>query len=233
VVDEEGHPLPPGDTGEVWLRRPGAGTTPMIVVAGLAVFVAGLDAVEPLAQELDHPDRADSLPVLAGELHLRQLGPSVVAMVAVSLVAGAAALALSRKVDLALPLAGLMAVPTAVTAAGAAAMSVVKGPPDAPSPGKVFVPPEAAGMRLVLRIAWPPALVVISLLPVLAARSAFDRGRPPVAAAAAAELAVATLAALVVGWVRFHEEVHAAIRRAIEAGGAMGGATGGGAGGGA
>jgi hypothetical protein len=181
----------------------------MIVVAGLAVFVAGLDAVEPLAQELDHPDRADSLPVLAGELHLRQLGPSVVAMVAVSLVAGAAALALSRKVDLALPLAGLMAVPTAVTAA------------------------EAAGMRLVLRIAWPPALVVISLLPVLAARSAFDRGRPPVAAAAAAELAVATLAALVVGWVRFHEEVHAAIRRAIEAGGAMGGATGGGAGGGA
>ena len=37
------------------------GTTPLVVVAGLALYVAGLDAVEPVAQEVDHPDRQDSL----------------------------------------------------------------------------------------------------------------------------------------------------------------------------
>src|SRR3954454_4837985 len=63
------------------------GTTPLIVLAGLAVFVASLDAVEPLAQEVDHPDRTSSMPVDLGDLQSRQLGPSVVVMFGVCAVA--------------------------------------------------------------------------------------------------------------------------------------------------
>ena len=39
------------------------GTTPAIVPAGLLAFLLGLEALEPLAQELDHPERTDALPV--------------------------------------------------------------------------------------------------------------------------------------------------------------------------
>ena len=39
-----------------------AGTSPLVVVSGLRLFIAGLDAVEPLAQEIDHPSRRDSVP---------------------------------------------------------------------------------------------------------------------------------------------------------------------------
>ena len=44
------------------------GTTPLVVVAGAALFVAALDALEPLAQEMDHPTRRDSFPILPGRL---------------------------------------------------------------------------------------------------------------------------------------------------------------------
>jgi hypothetical protein len=47
------------------------GTTPLVVVAGLALYVAALDAVEPVAQEADHPDRRDGYEIEAGELYLR------------------------------------------------------------------------------------------------------------------------------------------------------------------
>ena len=39
------------------------GTTPLVVAAGLALYAAALDVVEPLAQELDHPDQRDGYPV--------------------------------------------------------------------------------------------------------------------------------------------------------------------------
>ena len=35
---------------------------PLVLVAGLALYVAGLDAVESMAQEADHPGRSDALP---------------------------------------------------------------------------------------------------------------------------------------------------------------------------
>ena len=38
------------------------GTTPLVIVAGVALFVAALDALEPLAQEMGPPDPAGQLP---------------------------------------------------------------------------------------------------------------------------------------------------------------------------
>ncbi len=50
-----------------------AGTTPPLLVAGLAAYLAGLEAIEPLAQEIDHPtvldlSTADRGKVLSGHL---------------------------------------------------------------------------------------------------------------------------------------------------------------------
>ena len=43
--------------GLVW-----RGTIPMIVVAGVALYLAAYDAAEPTAQEVDHPTRWESYP---------------------------------------------------------------------------------------------------------------------------------------------------------------------------
>ena len=42
------------------------GTTPAIVGIGIALYLLGLDAVEPLSQEIDHPDHTDGVPIDAG-----------------------------------------------------------------------------------------------------------------------------------------------------------------------
>ena len=39
------------------------GTTPLVVVAGFALLLVALDAIEPLAQEIDHPTRRSLLPL--------------------------------------------------------------------------------------------------------------------------------------------------------------------------
>jgi len=49
------------------------GTTPAIVVSGLLLFILGLDAVEPLSQEVDQPDRTDALPLERGLLMTKHL----------------------------------------------------------------------------------------------------------------------------------------------------------------
>jgi hypothetical protein len=82
----------------------------------------------------------------------------------------------------------------------------------------VFLPPEAAGMRLVFRLIWPPTLVVIGLLPVLAARSSADHHNPVSGGAASAEFPVLVVAGLALAWVRFHEKVHEAISEATGGG---------------
>src|SRR3982751_2818817 len=45
-----------------------AGTPPLIVVAALALFVAALDAIEPLSQEADRPGLWAAMPERDGKL---------------------------------------------------------------------------------------------------------------------------------------------------------------------
>ena len=49
------------------------GATPMFIVAGLALYLAAYDAVEPIAQEVDHPTRWESYPDQPGRLVLQHL----------------------------------------------------------------------------------------------------------------------------------------------------------------
>ena len=53
------------------------GTIPMVIIAGLALYLAAYDAAEPTAQEVDHPTRWESYPEQPGRLLLQHL-PAVV-----------------------------------------------------------------------------------------------------------------------------------------------------------
>ena len=71
------------------------GTTPLVVVAGAALLLAALDAIEPLAQEIDHPIRRSLLPLRAKPLLRPHLAAPAAVMVATALVGTAAAFAVT------------------------------------------------------------------------------------------------------------------------------------------
>ena len=191
------------------LRGAWAGTTPLVVVAGLAMFVAGLDGVEPLAQEVDHPSRRDASPYEPGHVHVRHVPVGVLVLVLTA--AGAAVVA---AVDLpgttAVPagIALAAALPLALGGIGGALVSVLAGPITVHE-GWSLAPPEAQGMRLAFRTVWPPAIAVLGALPVLVARAAVDDGRPGPEAAWGVAAGVALLFVLVCGWVRVRDQIAA------------------------
>jgi hypothetical protein len=182
------------------------GTTPLVIGAGLALFVAGLDAAEPLGQELDHPTRRDSVPVPAGSIHVRHLPAVFAASAGVALVAAVTAV-LVDPVHGAWPVA-LACVPAAALGAGSGAVvnMLMGATPPAGSTSSAWnlAPPEAAGMRVVFRTAWPPAIATAGAASVVAAREAEQA-----AAALAVAVGLVLLAALVCGWARFRDDISA------------------------
>jgi hypothetical protein len=183
------------------------GTTPLIVVAALALYLAGLDACEPLAQEVDHPDRGLGYDLPAGELHLRQLGPPAVLMMLVGGIGIGAALLATGGSATTWQVGLIMLVPAAVAALGAGAMSVIKGPPPALSSQAVLIP-EAAGARAVGRLLWPPIMCTLGIISILGARGAL-RNHHPVLPATAQLAELSALVALAgMAWVRYQEDGH-------------------------
>ncbi len=198
-----------------------AGTTPLLIVAGGAAYVLGLDALEPLAQEIDHPTIADSIPVLRGRLALQHLvQPVIVAAVAgtvgAAVAVGVAPSAIGWQVA---AVTLLVAVPMGV--AGAAITVVSDQTVDAPDAG--LAQPEVAGPRLLIRLVWPPLVAVLGFVPLLVARAAVDGGRPPVMPELVVAAPFLLLAAAVAGWVRFRDDIHRTMAESM--GGTTGGST--------
>ena len=198
-----------------------AGTTPLLIVAGGAAYVLGLDALEPLAQEIDHPTIADSLPVLRGRLALQHLVQPVIVTAVAGTVAAAVAVGVAPSAIgwqvAAVTL--IVAVPTAV--AGAAITVVSDQTVDAPDAG--LAQPEVAGPRLLIRLVWPPLVAVLGFVPLLVARAAVDGGRPPVMPELVVAAPFLLLAAAVAGWVRFRDDIHRTMAESM--GGTTGGST--------
>ncbi len=191
------------------------GTTPLVVLVGLALFVAGLDAVEPLAQEVDHPDRRDSYPLIAGQLHLRQLGAPAIVMVGTASFGALVAYAASGFASRAIAIGAVLAAPAGLAALAGATVSVIKGPPPPLAPQQ-WISIETAGLRTAGRLLWPPILAILGVLPLLAGRAALRAhphppARPigPVAAVGGLMPAVLLIAGLAGAWVRFQEDAHA------------------------
>ena len=199
------------------LRGVWEGITPLLILAGLALYVAGLDAVEPLAQEVDHPSRSQSFPVVRGSLQLRHLAVAVTTMLVVATVAAAAGLLVEPTASGALVAAACI-VPAALGGVGGAAFSTLSDPLAAGGGdgGWSLVAPETAGMVLAVRTALPPALAIGGTLPLLAARAAFDDGASAVDAASTAGVAVLVGFGLVAVWVRAREELRARWEASLE-----------------
>jgi hypothetical protein len=197
------------------LRGAWTGTTPLVAVAGLAMFVAALDAVEPLAQEVDHPSRRDASPLQASAIHLRHVPVGVVVMLATAAVAGLVAAAPGRG-QLPADLAALVVVPLAISGLGGGLVSVLASPIGT-GEGWAMAPPEVQGMRLAFRTAWPPAIAVSGALPVVVARTAVDDGRTALTGAQPVVVGVALLFSLVCGWVLVRDEIAAWFRSNLEA----------------
>lgn len=195
-----------GAVAGVAMRGVWSGTTPLIILAGLAMFVAGLDAAEPLAQEVDHPGRSESYPLEEGQLQVRHLLVPAIVSVLVAAVGCAAAVAVEPSGEAA-RLGAALILPAGLAAAAGAVVSVVKGAPKPFDDSPVFLPPEVAGMRIAFRAAWPPIIAIIGLLPLLAARHAFEHGDDALSVELRVASGVFLLVGLVAGWVLVRQDI--------------------------
>jgi hypothetical protein len=189
------------------LRWVWSGTTPLIVLAGMALWIAALDAAEPLGQEIDHPGRTDTYPFPRGELFAKHLPIAFAVSGVTGLIAGAvAAVPFGASVPVGPALiAGVVA---GILAAAGATVSVVQGAPD-PTDTLAMATPEIAGTRTVYRTALPPALAVLGTTPLLAARASVQgiEDPPPVSAAMTVAIFLLLIPVLVFGWVRFRDAI--------------------------
>ena len=196
----------------VWAWR---GTTPGVLVAGLLLFVMGLDAVEPLSQEVDQPDRTDALPVDRGLLMTRHLFVPAVTMVPFVLVGVLTAFVMEPHASTP-AYAALLALPALLGGIAGAAINTVSGAPD-PVGGAMqglAMPPEMSGLTTLLRGAWPPAVSVVACLPVLGLRAGIENGRDALGNSLRGVGAVVIVLVLVAGWVRQRDAIHEWFRRA-------------------
>lgn len=178
-----------------------AGTTPAVVAVGVIWHLFGLDVLEPMSQEIDHPDLTDGFPRERGWVLVRHLGASALATVPFALLASAVVIAAHPDDALAVLIA---AVPVALGGAAGAVVSVVRDAPD-PVGGAIMsntaLPPEMTGFATTARLALPFVVSVLATLPMLAVVAT-----PTVAMAARAAVMSLLLVAAVAWWVRRRDE---------------------------
>jgi hypothetical protein len=178
-----------------------------VLVGAVCAYLAGLDIIEPLSQEIDQPDHTDSIPMERGDLLWRHAGAPAVVAALLGLVGAAVAVAINRT-SASIELAAVVFLPVAWCGTAGAVVSTVMGAPEPFKDGQLL-PPEVAGMKLAFRTAWPLIVALIGTLPIVTARRAFTNGNSPIPAAAQTGVAALLLAAFVVAWLRFREPARA------------------------
>ena len=191
-------------------------TAPAAVIAGLALYLVALDAIEPLAQEIDQADRASAIPKERGLLLLHHLPAPAVLLALFAVLGGAVGYALNRT-STAVAVVAIVALP-ALWAAGAGAVISVVGEEPEPSASDTnqMLPPEVAGLRLMFRTAWPIVVCCLGTLPVIGARTAASRELSPAAGAAQGAMGVLVIVVLTVLWLRFREPARAWFRQMMQ-----------------
>src|SRR6185436_1730395 len=150
------------------------GVDALVLLAGVALFLLGVDAVEGLAQETDHPERSEQYPVVWGELVLSHLVAPAVVLFAFAVVAALAIGAITGSLD-ALAVAAITIVPATMAGVAGAALSVVMGAP----PTTLYLDlgfPELTTLWLVLRQVLGPLLVIAAFVPLAVGDNAFADG---------------------------------------------------------
>jgi hypothetical protein len=191
------------------LRGVYGGTTPLILVAGVLTYVAALDAIEPLAQEVDHPTMLASYPIPSGQVLQRHLVAPVLVMLLTGAVSVAVAWAVAPDVQV-LQVGAVTLVSGALGAVAGASISVVSEVGIDTGEAAMYSP-EVAGPRVVIRTLWPPLVAVIGLTPVLVAQRAARTGAEVLPVASFVALASVVLCGIVFTWVRYRADIHGAI----------------------
>jgi hypothetical protein len=189
------------------------GTTALVVVAGAALWLAALDAIEPLAQDADHPTLVDSCPVEPARQRIRQLAVPVIVMTAVGLIGCAAALATGHP-GLVLRVGLPTVVPAALVATCGAAVSVVRG--GLHTGMSDVLQPELAGVRQITAAVTPPGLAVLGGAPVLVARHAVGDDVSALRGALAGCVIPLAASLLALVYLRFRERTRAWWNRNLE-----------------
>jgi hypothetical protein len=182
------------------------GTTPALIGTALMLFVLGLEVMEPLSQEVDQPDRTDSLPIERGELLVRHLLAPAIALLPFAAIAAASAVAVLGTSRAIAP-AAILALPTVLAGAAGGVVSIVRDAPDPSSnTAQAFVPPEMAGMSSAIRIGIPILVSALAAAPVLLVRRAEKLGTSATGAALRGAIGALLLAFLIAYWVRRRDD---------------------------
>lgn len=196
------------------------GTTPALLLTAGLLFVLGLEAMEPLSQEVDQPDLADSLPIVRGPLMVRHLAAPAVALVPFALVGAAAATITATvghghfTVGAAAAVAAIVCVPTTLGGAAGSVVSIVRDAPDpaATTGQQAFLPPEMAGVTTMLRVLIPLVVSTLGVLNVLLVRQAIQRGDSAPGAALRGAIGTALMVAACAWWVRKRDDFAKALK---------------------
>jgi hypothetical protein len=185
-----------------------------------AVFLLGLECLEPLSQEIDRPDLTDSYAIDRGWIYVHLLVAPAALLAIVALLGAAIATAVDASLALG---AFALAVPVAWAGAVGPVVITVLDAPSAPSPTTLlgaprdaessFVPPEFAGFSTVLKAALPVVLSAVATVPVFVARFSGDA-----ASVGRSMLGVVLFSALAVLWVRRRDAWSVKTRDFFEAG---------------
>ncbi|MGH9271679.1 MAG: hypothetical protein ACRDZ2_10450, partial [Ilumatobacteraceae bacterium] len=174
------------------------GTTPAVAAMVLALHLLGLDSLEPLSQEIDHPDQGDGLPHDRGWLLLRHLAAPAVLVVPFAGLAGSTFVALQ-------PAAWAAALALAVSVTwlgiGGAVVSVVRDAPDPIAQPSAVMPPEMAGFASSVRLLLPVVVSALAAVPVIAVRA-----DPTAGAVVRSVVGAAVALAALSWWVRRRDE---------------------------
>jgi hypothetical protein len=179
------------------------GTPALVLVIGLVAYVIGLDLIEPLAQAVDRPDRTDLMPIDTGAHLVRLLAVPAVTSVVIGALGGGVAELLARS---AIERRAVLATGIAVALTGLAGgtVSVVMSVPTG-SAMDGLLPPEIAGMRIVLRSVWPMVLSCLGTIPLLFAYRAADKNLDSTAGLLRGLAGAALTVVAVAYWVRHRE----------------------------
>ncbi|MFM8855604.1 MAG: sulfurtransferase [Actinomycetota bacterium] len=189
------------------------GTSPAIVIVGAALFMVALEALEPLAQEIDQADRTASYPHPRGLIHIRLTSPVMVLTPVLALVICATTVVVERDMWLVSIIGSLSAV---MAAFAGAAVNIVSGAPDptATTVSQNTMPPEVAGTVSIVKSLWPVALSIAGGLPFVFASLERTTGRAETAALRAA-IAVVLGTGLVAGWIFKRDDIRRSLDQAI------------------
>jgi hypothetical protein len=185
-----------------------------------ALFLVGLECLEPLSQEVDRPDITDGFAIERGWIYANHLVAPAVFLAIVSMIGAGVASAIDPSVAV-----GAFAV--AIPMAWAGAMGgVVVTVLDAPAPPRTttllgapadaetsFVPPEFAGFSTALRAMLPVVMSAVGTIPVFVARFSGDA-----ASVGRSIVGIALFIAVVVLWVRRRDPWGIKIRTFFEEG---------------